>query len=72
MYPNPANNLLTVEVAGSDLYSINITSMNGQLIYSTNMEGPTHQIDLSSFQKGVYYISIRSNDFVTIRKIIKL
>ena len=36
------------------------------------MEGPTHQLDLSSFQKGVYFITIRSNDFVRTRKIIKI
>jgi hypothetical protein len=36
------------------------------------MEGPSHHLDLSSFQKGVYLITIRSKDFVTKRKIIKL
>jgi hypothetical protein len=36
------------------------------------MEGKSHQIDLSSFQKGVYFITIRSKDFVTTRKVIKL
>jgi hypothetical protein len=46
--------------------------MNGQLIYSTKMKGTTLQIDLSPFQKGVYFITIRSEDFVTTRKVIKL
>ncbi len=72
IYPNPTNNLLTIETAQSGKYSIEITSLNGQQIYSTTMEGTTHQIDLSSFQKGVYFITIRSEDFVTTRKIIKL
>jgi hypothetical protein len=36
------------------------------------MEGTTQQLDLSSFQSGVYFITIRSKDFVTTRKIIKL
>jgi hypothetical protein len=36
------------------------------------MEGTSHQLDLSSLQKGVYLISIRSKDFVTTRKVIKL
>ena len=31
-----------------------------------------HQLDLSTFQKGVYFISIRSKDIVTTRKVIKL
>jgi uncharacterized protein (TIGR02145 family) len=71
-YPNPTNDLLTIETEYPDHYSINITTLNGQLIYSTTMEGTSHQIDLSSFQKGVYFITIRSKDFVTTRKVIKL
>jgi hypothetical protein len=72
MYPNPANKLLTVEITVTSLYAIDITSLSGQLLYSNKMEGTMHQIDLSSFQKGIYFISIRSKDFVTTKKIIKL
>jgi len=36
------------------------------------MEGTVHQIDLSSFKKGVYFITIRSKEYVTTEKIIKL
>jgi hypothetical protein len=72
LYPNPTDNLLTIETEVSDHYSIEITSLNGQQILIGEMEGTSHQIDLSSFQKGVYFITIRSKDFVTTRKIIKL
>jgi hypothetical protein len=72
IYPNPTNTLLTIETEHPNHYSIEMTSLNGQLIYNAYMEGTTHQIDLSSFQKGVYFITIRSEDFVTTRKVIKL
>jgi hypothetical protein len=72
LYPNPTNSLLTIETDHPDHYSINLSSLNGQLIHSTTMEGTSHLIDLSSFQKGVYFITIRSEDFVTTRKVIKL
>jgi len=36
------------------------------------MDGPTLQLDLSSLQKGIYFITIRSKDFLTTRKIVKL
>ncbi len=72
IYPNPVMNILTIETDNSDHYSFNINSLKGQLIYSTKMEGTSYQIDLSSFQKGVYLITIRSKDFVTTKKIIKL
>jgi hypothetical protein len=72
IYPNPTYNLLTIEASISDQYTFEIISLNGQLILSKKMEGTTHQIDLSLFQKGVYFITIRLKDFVTTRKIIKL
>ena len=71
LYPNPTSNLLTIETDNPDLYSFDITSLNGQMIQSGTYHGTSHQIDLSSFQKGVYFITIRSKDFVTTRKIIK-
>jgi hypothetical protein len=72
VYPNPTNNLLTIETESPDRYSIIITTLNGQQILIEEMEGSSHQIDLSPFKKGVYFITIRSEDFVTTRKIFKL
>ena len=40
-------------------------------MYSGEMEGSSHQIDLSLFTEGIYFITIKSNDLVTTRKIIK-
>ena len=72
LFPNPTNNLIIIETNKVGQYKIELNSINGQLLYSDKIDGPTHQIDLSSFQKGVYFITIRSKDFVKIEKIIKL
>jgi hypothetical protein len=72
LYPNPTNALITVESVTSELSTIEITSVNGQLFFSKKVEGTSHQLDLSSFQKGIYFITIRSRHFVATRKIIKL
>lgn len=72
IYPNPAGDLLTIEKEYPGLNTLNITSLNGQQLYNAKVEEPTHQIDLSSFQKGFFFITISSKDFVTTRKIIKL
>ena len=69
VYPNPTNDLLTIETESPDHYMIEITSLNGKQILMGEMEGTIHQIDLSYLQKGVYIITIRSKDFVTTRKI---
>jgi hypothetical protein len=72
IYPNPANNFLTLQLKEYGAYSIEIISMNGQIIQRRNFTDRTHQIDLSSLLKGVYFITIRSKDFVTTEKFIKL
>jgi len=71
IYPNPVNNHLTIETTDPEYKIIKIISLNGQLLYSTQIEEPTFQIDLSSFQKGVYFITVRSRDQVWTEKIIK-
>ena len=53
-------------------YNIDITTLNGQLIYSKELQGTENQLNLSSYAGGVYFITVRSKDFVTTRKIIKL
>jgi hypothetical protein len=63
---------IVFETADVGTYSIEITSLSGQQMYSAKMKGTTHQLDLSTFQKGIYFIIIRSKDFVTTRKIVKL
>jgi len=72
IYPNPTSDLLTIEIDNPDWKLVDLTSLNGQIIYSTKLEGTSYQLDLSSFRKGAYFITIRSRDFVTTRKIIKL
>jgi len=72
VYPNPTHSFITIETITSDMFCIEITSLNGKLLFYGDMEGPTLQIDLSSFQKGVYFITIKSKNFITTKKIIKL
>jgi len=72
LYPNPTNDLLTIQTEQPGQNSIEITSLNGQLIFSSEMEGNSHQIDLTPFRSGIYFITVRSRDFVTTRKVIKL
>ena len=72
IYPNPLNSQLTIETGIPDMYNININSINGQLLLNKLMAGTETQVDLSPLQSGVYFITVRSKDYVTTRKIIKL
>jgi hypothetical protein len=70
-YPNPTQGILIIETGTTGQHSIEITSLNGKLLYTDKMEEPTHHLDLSSFQTGVYFITVRSRDYVRTEKIIK-
>jgi hypothetical protein len=72
LYPNPVRNLMTIETNISDLYSIELLAINGQLLLQEEMSGSVATLDLSHLQKGVYFIHIRSRELVLTRKIIKL
>jgi predicted GH43/DUF377 family glycosyl hydrolase len=72
VYPYPTDGLINIKLVEPGEYVVNITSLNGQLVDSREIEESAHQFDLSSFRKGIYFITIRSNGFITTRKIIKL
>lgn len=73
VYPNPVNSMLNIESGNvTDQYSVEIISLNGKLLFNEKIEGSPHQLDLSSLQRGVYFITIKSKNSITTKKIIKL
>jgi len=72
IFPNPSTGQINIETEFPNHYFIEVTSTNGQVIHASTMEGNAHQIDLSSFQSGIYIITISSKHLVATRKIIKL
>jgi uncharacterized protein YjdB len=72
IYPNPTREFLNIQIGSTKAFQVDLTSITGQILRSFNMDQKSFQIDLSSFQKGAYFITIRTDDFVITRKIIKL
>jgi hypothetical protein len=72
VYPNPTSEFITIRTAYPEHLSVEITSPSGQLISRTEMNGSTLRLDLSSYRNGVYLITIRSGDFLSTWKIVKL
>lgn len=71
LYPNPASHWLTVETDIPGRVTIRIHSISGRLMVESTLSGPTHRIDLSAFRKGIYVITIRSENEEITRKIVK-
>jgi hypothetical protein len=69
VYPNPSNGEFTIT---SDVdITINITNDLGQFIKTLSLEaGNDHQVSLSGFANGIYFISGRADDKVVSQKIV--
>ena len=67
LYPNPANDLLTIEVGDEEVHSISLFNIFGQLQRQWQMGG-TETIDITSLSPGIYIINV---DGLSTRKFIK-
>lgn len=72
LFPNPANQMISVETDGN-IEEILIQNTMGQVSFKSNdMNGIRTEIDISQMTIGLYYISVRlENGRTEIRKIIK-
>ena len=60
LYPNPTTGQVFIEASAS-MDVINIYSISGKLVFSQNVNNQnTIQMDLSNFQKGVYFVALSS------------
>jgi hypothetical protein len=61
IYPNPANDKLTLEGSenGTDITLINIV---GRQVYSGKIESAVHQISLSGLAEGIYLLQLKAAD----------
>lgn len=72
IYPNPVNDILTINSNDLSAQSIKLIALNGEVLSSFTYNGGSTQLDLSSFEKGVYFVKIISKERITSRKVIKL
>ncbi|HEU4717551.1 MAG TPA: nidogen-like domain-containing protein [Bacteroidia bacterium] len=62
IYPNPADDQLTVETPGMNNATLVITDISGRVVYTGAATGNKTSIDVSSFGAGVYFVSVCSAD----------
>ena len=67
-YPNPVASELTVEVTAetANAYSLELTDVSGRVVYNGQMNTTggmkTTTVDVSNLSKGMYMLTLRSND----------
>lgn len=71
IYPNPTSSMLNVEMPNKNNSSIKIIDVSGRIIYSQIVSQKNTTIDLSKFNKGIYFVEVKNNQQSYVRKIIK-
>jgi hypothetical protein len=65
LFPNPAKSVLVIEVNNLIIYTVEIIDLTGRLVYTTsenNVSGVSElSVDVSSFNKGIYYVLVKGN-----------
>lgn len=74
IFPNPSKGLVTMEInnAGNSDMDMAIVDINGRIVYRDVLHpGKVIEVlDLSSFSSGVYFVKIRSETSIGIKKLI--
>jgi len=69
IYPNPASELLNIELSGYDDFRVCVTDISGKILYE-KIATSAEIIDISSFAPGLYNITISTDENTTNHKII--
>lgn len=70
IYPNPAKELLYVEVNGIKNYEIKILNTLGQTVLQEEVKNEKTSINLKELKSGFYFIELSTNVGVVIKKIV--
>lgn len=70
IYPNPARDVITIEVADCKTERLEISNIVGKRLMTQSFKGEKQTIDISDFKPGVYFVSLIGVDFRKTSRII--
>ena len=69
IYPNPARNLLNLEIPGLSAYQL--LDVSGRIILDNPASRETQTIDLSGLESGLYLLKIKVGERLFVKKVVK-
>ena len=73
VYPNPSNGVFTLELKGYNLnktsYTI-IDAVGRQIMKVESIDSEKSAIDMSKFEKGIYFVRVKQDGIIETKKII--
>jgi subtilisin family serine protease len=71
LYPNPANSSITIYSASSSIEEIRVFDINGKILLNQKTNANSIELDVSSFQNGVYFIKCKNEELIRSLKFVK-
>jgi hypothetical protein len=68
VYPNPASNMVYVET-DLNIKSLDVLNNAGQVIMTQKVNANNYHFDVSTFERGIYFIKMVTDKGTVIRKI---
>jgi hypothetical protein len=63
IYPNPSTSFTEISVESTKINYVRVSSMEGKVIFNQRIESNAYYLlDTSSFSKGIYILSVETND----------
>lgn len=69
IYPNPTKEYITLHF--EEIVDLFLTDINGKILHTENMIPSNYIIDMSTYRKGVYFLSVSNKNGKSMYKIIK-
>ena len=69
--PNPTNDFVVVSVPTEGTSIVSILDASGRVLFNQEFKGSEMNLDLSTFDSGMYVISIASSGYTVTKKILK-
>lgn len=71
LYPNPVIDFLQISSSIEAFTTIRVVDSQGKCVHSSNVKSSEYALDMSSFQSGVYFITVEFPDRIEHTKVIK-
>jgi hypothetical protein len=72
MYPNPASDVLTVQLpTGTDKAEVSVFDYTGRLVSSKTISSNDSTLDVQNISKGIYIIRVATNSKIGVQRFIK-
>jgi hypothetical protein len=71
LYPNPTEDILTIEVFGANLKRLIVTDLNGKILSKQPAFGNTNNLNVTNLSAGVYLVNIETENGVLVRRFVK-